>query len=172
VQKSAPAVVVVEKTGSEAELRRELRMKTGVTELGELTVRFSQAPTGKYGFIAAPALAMALVTQSPDLVLERARLSAKDYEIHKLTDGHAMLVGFVGSEVLSDLKQPERPKAIGLSLTSVPSDTAPYIVAVPLIKLTTDRMPSPIDPKKSDGGVTLYMDLRGTTNRQPLHGVP
>lgn len=172
VQKSAPAVIVVEKTGNEAELRRELRMKTGVTELGELTIRFSQAPTRRYGFIAATSLAMALVTQSPDLVLERADLNPNFYEIHKLADGNAMLVGFVGSEVLADLKQPERPKAIGLSLTSVPSDTAPYIVAVPLIKLTTDRMPSPIDPKKSDGGVTLHMDLRGTTNRQPLHGVP
>jgi hypothetical protein len=172
VQKSAPAVVFVEKTGSEADLRRELRMKTGVTELGELNVRFSQAPTGKYGFVAGTSLAMALVTQSPDLVLERARLGANFYEVHKLADGNAMLVGFVPSEILADLKQPERPKAIGLSFGSIPSDTAPYIVALPLVKLSSDRMPSPIDPKKSDGGVILHMDLRGTTNRQPLHGVP
>ena len=131
-QMAAPAVVLVEKSGSEPELRREMRMKTGVTELAELSVRFSQAPTGRFGFIAAPALAMALVTQSPDLVLERARLSANDYEIHKLADGNGMLVGFVAPTILADLAQAERPKAIDLSLTSVPSDKTPHIVAVPL----------------------------------------
>ena len=172
VQKAAPAVVLVEKTGTEAELRQELRMKTGVTELGELNVRFSQAPTGKYGFVAGTSLAMALVTQSPDLTLERARLGANFFEIHKLADGNAMLVGFVPAEILAGLKQPERPKSIGLSFASVPSDTAPYIVAVPLTKLSADRMPSPMDPQKSDAGVMLHMDLRGTTNRQSLHGVP
>ena len=171
-QKAAPAIVFVEKSGSEPELRREMRMKTGVTELAELSVRFSQAPTGRFGFIAAPALAMALVTQSPDLVLERARLSANDYEIHKLADGNGMLVGFVAPTILADLAQAERPKAIDLSLTSVPSDKTPHIVAVPLTKLFVDRMPAPIDPKRSDGGVMLHMDLRGSANRQPLHGVP
>lgn len=172
IQKAAPAVVFVEKTGTEAELRQELRMKTGVTELGELNVRFSQAPTGKYGFVAGTSLAMALVTQSPDLTLERARLGANFYEIHKLADGNAMLVGFVPSEILAGLKQPERPKAIGLSFASVPSDTTPYIVAVPLVKLSADRMPSPMDPQKADAGVMLHMDLKGTTTRQSLHGVP
>jgi len=51
MQKAAPATVAIETSGSEAELRRQLRTKNGAAELHTGTVRFSQAPTGSFGFI-------------------------------------------------------------------------------------------------------------------------
>ena len=117
-------------------------------------------------------LAMALVTQSPDLVLDRVPSVANAYEIHKLADGNVMLVGFVGSDLVPLITPVERPKNIQLSLHSNLSDKAPRIVAVPLTKLFADRMPTRLDSKKADGAVMLHVDLRSTGNRQSTHGVP
>lgn len=174
LQKAAPAVVVIEQTGPEAELRRRLRMKNGVEELSSAapTIRFSEAPTGRFGFISPPSLAMALVTQSPDLVLERAPAAPNAYEIHKLADGNGVVVGFVAPDVLPQITPAERPKNSQISLHSNSSEKAPYIVAVPLTKLAADRMPTRLDPKKPDSAVMLQMDLRSTVNRQPTHGAP
>jgi hypothetical protein len=74
VQKAAPAAVVIETAGSEAELRRQMRTKNGVTELRVGRARFSDIPTGSYGFIAPTHLGLALVTQSPDLNLGSDRV--------------------------------------------------------------------------------------------------
>jgi hypothetical protein len=174
IQKAAPAVVSIEQTGPEMELRRQLRMKNGVAELGDSApnVRFSEAPTGRFGFIAPTSLAMMLVTQSPDLVLDRVPSAANAYEIHKLADGNGMLVGFVAPELLPQITPTERPRNLLISLHSNPSDKAPYIIAVPLTKLAADRMPTRLDPKKPDGAVMLHMDLRSTVNRQSTHGMP
>ena len=174
IQKTAPAVVSVEQTGPEIELRRQLRMKNGVTELEDSApnVRFSEAPTGRFGFITPTSLAMALVTQSPDLVLDRVPPAANAYEIHKLADGNGMLVGFVAPELLPQITPAERPRNLLISLHSNPSDKAPYIIAVPLTKLAADRMPTRLDPKKADGAVMLHMDLRSTVTRQSTHGMP
>lgn len=174
VQKSAPAVVVMEETGTEAELRRQLRVKNGVAELnGSVSnIRFSEAPTGRFGFIIPPSLAMALVTQSPDLVLERVPPAANAYEIHKLADGNGMLVGFVASDLMPQITPAERPKNVQISLHSNRSDQAPHIIAVPLTKLAADRMPTRLDPKKSDSAVIFHMDLRSTGTKPSTHGVP
>ena len=174
LQKSAPAVVFVEQTGSETELRRQLRMKNGVAELSNSVpnIRFSEAPTGRFGFTAPMSLAMMLVTQSPDLMLDRVPPSSNAYEIHKLADGNGMVVGFVASDLMPQIRPPERPRNIQISLHSAPSDKAPYIVAVPLTKLFADRMPTRIDPKKPDSAVIFHMDLRSTVNRQATHGGP
>jgi len=51
IQKTAPTAVAIGTAGSEAELRRQLQTKNGVAELHTGTVRFSQAPTGSFGFI-------------------------------------------------------------------------------------------------------------------------
>jgi hypothetical protein len=174
LQKSAPIVVAIEQTGPETELRRQLRMKNGVGELSDSspTIRFSEAPTGRFGFIAPPSLAMALVTQSPDLILQRVPPAANAYEIHKLADGNGMLVGFVASDVMPQIIPAERPRNIQISLHSNRSDTAPHIVAVPLIKLFADRMPTRLDPKKADSAVMFPLDLRSTVTRQSTHGGP
>jgi len=166
VQKAAPPAVVIDTAGSEAELRRQMRAKNGVAELHTGTVRFSQAPTGSFGFITPQFLGMALVTQSPDLVLERVSSIASAYEVHKLADGSALLVGFMGQEVIPQITPSERPKNLRISLYSNPSDKAPLIVAVPLIKLMVDRMPRRLDPNKPDSPVMLDMDLQGTANRK------
>lgn len=166
VQKAAPQAVAIDTPGSEAELRRQMRAKNGVAELHTGTVRFSQAPTGSFGFITPQFLGMALVTQSPDLMLERASSMANAYEVHKLADGGALLVGFTGQEVIPQITPSDRPKTLRISLYSNPSDKAPLIVAVPLIKLMVDRMPRRLDPNTPDGPVMLDMDLQGTANRK------
>ncbi|MEY4704510.1 MAG: hypothetical protein RL042_706, partial [Nitrospirota bacterium] len=101
VQTAAPAAVFIETTGSEMELRRQLRVKNGVSEL-KVPVpggRFSVAPTGSFGFVTPRLLGLALVTQSPDLPLEQTPPAANAFEIHKLADGSGMLVGFVEADL-------------------------------------------------------------------------
>lgn len=166
VQKAAPAAVVIETTGSEAELRRQMREKTGVTELHAGTMRFSEAPTGSFGFIAPPALGLVLVTQSPDLALERVASVPNAYEIHKLADGSGLLVGFIEKNMASQIAPKDRPKTLRLFLHSSSSDEAPLIVAVPLEKLMADQMPRRRDSGKRDGPVVLEMDLQSTMARK------
>jgi hypothetical protein len=168
VQTAAPAAVFIETTGSEMELRRQLRVKNGVSELKSPVPggRFSVAPTGSFGFITPRLLGLALVTQSPDLPLEQAPPAANAFEIHKLADGSGMLVGFVEADLKSQLTPSHRPKNVRLSFYSNPSDKAPHIVAVPLVKLVVDRLPTTLDPKKPDSAVLLEMDLQGTANRK------
>jgi hypothetical protein len=170
VQTAAPAAVVIESVGSEQELRRQLRAKNGVAELGAANARFSQAPTGSFGFIAPQHLGMALVTQSPDLGLERVPSAANAYEIHKLADGNGMVVGFIGQDLIPQVTPANRPKNIRIALYSNPSEKAPHIAAVPLVKLMVDRMPVRLDPKKADSPVMLDMDLQGTANRKSVPG--
>jgi hypothetical protein len=174
VQKAAPAAVSIEGSGNEAELRRQLRAKNGVVELAATNskVMFSQAPTGAYGFIAPKVLGLALVTQSPDLGLERNASAMNAYEIHKLADGSGMLVGFVTPDLVNSVVASQRPKTVRLALYSNPSDQATLIVAVPLVKLAADRMPIQLDPKKSDGPVMFDMDLQSSTTRASTVGRP
>jgi hypothetical protein len=167
--KAAPAVVVIEGTGSEMELRRQLRQKNGVTELsGSGKVPFSQAPTGTFGFIGPQPLGLALVTQSPDLILDGVAPGPSAYEVHKLADGSGMLVGFVREELISALRATERPKNLRISLFSTLHDRAGHIAAIPLVKLMVDRMPIRADPKKADSAVVLDMDLQSTANRRSV----
>lgn len=172
MQKAAPAAVFIESPGSEADLRRQLRAKTGVAELGLSTpkVLFSQAPTGTFGFIVPKLLGLALVKQSPDIGLERVAAASNAYEIHKLADGSGMLVGFVPHDLMTQVVPSQRPKSIRLALYSSPSDKATHIVAVPLVKLAADRMPIQLDPKNPDGPVMFDMDLQGSTNRASTQG--
>ena len=167
VQKAAPAAVFIETPGSEVELRRQLRAKNGVSELSPSTsvIRFSVAPTGSFGFITPKLLGLALITQSPDLPLEQTPPTANAYEIHKLADGSGMLVGFVEANLKPQLTPSQRPKNVRLGLYSNPSDKAPHIVAVPLVKLIVDRMPTRLDSKEPGSAVLLDMDLQSTANR-------
>lgn len=167
VQKSAPAAVFIEAAGSEVELRRQLRAKNGVSELSSATsmIHFSVAPTGSFGFVTPKLLGMALITRSPDLPLERMPPVSNAFEIHKLADGSGMLVGFVEANLKPQLTASQRPKNVRLGLYSNPSLKAPHIVAVPLVKLVVDRMPTRLDPKEPGSAVLLEMDLQSTANR-------
>ena len=167
VQKAAPAVVYIETPGSEAELRRQLRAKNGVVALSASTsvIRFSIAPTGSFGFIPSKLLGMALITRSPDLPLEQMAPTTNAYEIHKLADGSGLLVGFVEADLKLQLTPSQRPKNVRLGLYSNPSDKAPHIIAVPLVKLVVDRMPIRLDSKEPGSAVLLDMDLQSTANR-------
>ncbi len=166
MQKAAPAAVVIETAGSEVELRRQMRTKNGVTELRVGRGRFSDAPTGSYGFIAPTHLGLALVTQSPDLILDRTASTDNDYEIHKLSDGSGLLVGFMGKELVAEVTPSDRPKNIRIALHSNVSDKTPVIVALPMIKLMVDRMPIKTDPKNRESAMVLEMDLQNTANRK------
>jgi len=170
VQKAAPAAVVIDTTGSEQELRKQLRGKNSVAELISATVPFSQAPVGSYGFIAPQPLGIALVTQSPDLLLERVAPVSNAYEIHKLADGSGMVVGFIAKDLIPQVTPTNRPHHIRIALYSSPSEKTPYITAVPLIKLMVDRMPVRVNPKQADSPVMLDMDLQGTANRKSVPG--
>ncbi len=169
--KSAPTAVVIEATGNESDLRKQLRSKNAVMELGATGVLFSQAPTGTYGFIAPQALGLALVTQSPDLLLERSAPASNAYEIHKLADGSGMVVGFIEKALIAQVTPENRPHHIRIALCSNRSDKMPYIAAVPLTKLMVDRMPVRLEPKNADGPVVLEMDLQGTANRKSVPGL-
>ena len=169
--KAAPTAVVIEATGNEPELRKQLRSKNAVTELGTARVPFSQAPTGSYGFIAPQALGLGLVTQSPDLLLERSAPAFNAYEIHKLADGSGMVVGFIEKALIAQVTPESRPHHIRIALCSNRSDKTPYIAAVPLTKLMVDRMPVRLEPKVEDGPVVLEMDLQGTANRKSVPGI-
>lgn len=171
-QKAAPAAVFVDAVGSEVELRKQLRVKNGVTELSAdmAHIRFSLAPVSRFGFASPQFIGLALVTQSPDIALEREAPVPNAYEIHKLADGSAMVVGFVGPELKPQLTPQLRPKNVRLALYSNPSEKAPHIVAVPLGKLSVDLMPRRLDPKNTNGPVVLEMDLQGTANRQSSQG--
>ena len=170
VEKAAPAVVVVEASGSEQELRAQLRKKIGVVELNVPQSKFSEAPTGSFGFIAPQFLGMALVTQSPDLLINKVAPTANAYEIHKLADGSGLLVGFIAKDLAPQVTPASRPHHVRIALFSTPSEKAPLIAAVPLIKLMVDRLPVKLDPKKADGPVMLDMDLQGTANRKSVPG--
>lgn len=167
VQKAAPATVFIESSGSETDLRNQLRVKHGVSQLSSSTsvILFSVAPTGSYGFISPKLLAMALITQSPDLTIEQVPPVSNAFEIHKLADGSGMLVGFVEARLKPQLTASERSKNVRLGLYSNPSDKAPHIVAVPLVKLIVDRMPIGLNPKEPAGAVLLDMDLQSSANR-------
>ena len=169
--KSAPTAVVIEATGNEPDLRKQLRTKNAVNELTAPRVPFSQAPTGTYGFIAPQPLGMALVTQSPDLVMERDAPASNAYEIHKLADGGGMVVGFIEKALITQVTPENRPHHIRIALCSNRSDKAPYIAAVPLTKLMLDRMPVRLEANNADGPVVLEMDLQGTANRKSVPGL-
>jgi hypothetical protein len=169
-QTTAPAAVVIETVGSEQELREQLRAKNGVAELAVPLARFSQAPTGTFGFIAPQHLGMALVTQSPDLGLERVPTKPNFYEIHKLADGSGMVVGFIGEDLVSKIAPNLRPKSVRIALYSNPTEKAPRIAAVPLVKLMVDRMPIRLNPMNADSPVMLDMDLQSTANRKSVPG--
>jgi len=98
--------------------------------------------------------------------LDRAASTDNDYEIHKLSDGSGLLVGFMGKELVAEVTPSDRPKNIRIALHSNVSDKAPVIVALPVIKLMVDRMPLKTDPKNRESAMVLEMDLQNTANRK------
>lgn len=174
VQNAVSAVIFIEKSGSEAELRRDLRAKNRVSELGfsSSVTPFSVARAGSFGFIPPKLLGMALITRSPDLPMELIQPTSNAFEIHKLADGSGMLVGFVEPHLKPQLTPSERPQNIRFGLYSNRSEKAPYIVAVPLVKVHVDRMPTRLNPKEPGSAILLEMDLQGTSNRPPSQPGP
>jgi hypothetical protein len=174
VQQAAPAVIFIEKSGSEVELRRRLRAKNGVFELSfsSSVTPFSVARPGSFGFIPPKLLGMALITRSPDLPLELISPTSNAFEIHKLADGTGMLVGFVEARFKPQLTSSQRPENVRFGLYSNRSEKASQIVAVPLATLIVDRMPTRLDPKEPGSAVLLNVELQSSANRTPSQPRP
>jgi hypothetical protein len=115
---------------------------------------------------------MALITRSPDLSLEQMPPVSSAFEIHKLADGSGMLVGFVEASIKPQLTASQRPNNVRIGIYSNSSDKAPHIVAVPLIKLVVNRMPTRLDSKEPGSAVLLDVDLQSTGNRTPSQTGP
>jgi hypothetical protein len=174
VQKAAPAVIFIEKSGSEAELRRQLRAKNGVSELNysSSVTPFSAARAGSVGFIQPKLLGMALITRSPDFPLELMAPTSNAFEIHKLADGTGMLLGFVEAQLKPQLTASQRPQNVRFALYSNRSEKASHIVAVPLATLMVDRMPTRLESKEPGSAVLLEVDLQSSIKRTPSHPGP
>ena len=69
---------------------------------------------------------MALITQSPDLSIEKVPPVSNAFEIHKLADGSGMLVGFVEASLKPQLTASERPKNVRLGLIPIPRIRSTY----------------------------------------------
>ncbi len=113
---------------------------------------------------------MALITRSQDLSLEQVPPVSNAFEIHKLTDGSGMLVGFVDAHLKPQLTAGARPKNIRIGLYSNLSIKAPHVIAVPLAKLVVDRMPIRLDPKEPGSAILLDIDLQGTAHVSSITG--
>lgn len=113
---------------------------------------------------------MALITKSLDLPFEAVSPTPNSFEIHKLTDGSGMLVGFVEAQLKPQMTSSERAKNVRFGLYSNPSDKAPHIVAVSLAKLLVERMPTRLNPKEPGSAVLLEAELQssaGSISSQP-----
>lgn len=168
VHKTVPPIVLMDATRTESDLRRLLRDKNRVDELQFPMVRFSEAQPGSYGFIASRHLAMALITQSPDLVLEKTASTADSYEIHKLADGSGMLVGFIEQTAAPELMAERRGKSFRCALYSQPWEGAVLIAAIPITKLMVDQWPHRVDLRNPNSPVRLEMDVQSMANRKEL----
>jgi hypothetical protein len=121
--------VVYSQTASTPE-QEQLRTKHQVrvvTDLEEGT-GVSALPPGVYGFTYAPALASA-----PLFVSRRFR----SYEIHKLADGDALLIGFASEAHARALD--ETPVATEIVLQPEPEEGAECLVLVPYERIAHHR---------------------------------
>ncbi len=168
VHKTVPPIVLMDATRTESDLRRLLRDKNRVEELQLPMVRFSEAQAGSYGFIASRRLALALITQSPDLVLEKTASTSDSYEIHKLADGSGMLVGFIEQTAAPELMAERRGKAFRCALYSQPWEGAVLIAAIPITKLMVDQWPHRVDLRNPNSPVRLEMDVQSMANKKVL----
>ncbi|MCP9449579.1 MAG: hypothetical protein NNA21_05900 [Nitrospira sp.] len=168
IHKTVPSIVLTDTTGKESDLRGILRDKNRVKELQVPIIRFSEAQPGSYGFIASRQLALALITQSPDLVLEKMAPTSDSYEIHKLADGSGMLVGFIEQAAASELIAERRGRSLRCALYSQPWDEAALIAAIPITKLIVDQWPHRADLRNSNSPMRLEMDVQSITSKNIL----
>jgi hypothetical protein len=114
----------------------DLRQRHGVNSLpkAESGKNLEEIPANSYSFVSASRV----VSRDRPLANVRATGLAADFEVHKLGDGTAIILGFVGPESLLRLREGLSPNA-DLTLYSDPWTSASEIVAVPLEGIKCDR---------------------------------
>jgi hypothetical protein len=113
----------------------DLRKRHSVNPLPQVESEksFGEIPAHSYSFISG----LEVVHDHPPNYM-RASGFSRDFEVHKLGDGTAMILGFVGAESLVRLQE-GMPQGADVSLYSGRWGDAPNIVAIPLSEIKCDR---------------------------------
>jgi hypothetical protein len=118
-----------------AELRR-LDQVVRIRE-AESGKTLSEIPPGSFGFTLDMELAERESALHSDINVRSSELPS-EFEIHKLRDGSAMLVVYVGPETLDRLREGTQPGA-PISLYTSSWNEAPAVVAIPLSQIKCTR---------------------------------
>ncbi len=113
----------------------DLRQRHNVSPLpqAESGKSFGEIPAHSYSFVDGLEV---VLNRTPHYV-EASRFS-RDFEVHKLGDSTAMILGFVGPESLVRLQEGV-PQGADVALYSGSWNDAPNIVAIPLNEIKCDR---------------------------------
>lgn len=118
-----------QETATESELH-DLRMRNRVrpVTISEEGLGINRAPAGVYGFSYTPA-----TTEAP-LFNKKAYHS---FEVHKLSDGTVLLVGFVTAETVSQMNTGK--ERIHIRLFADPQDEANILVSIPSSRIIRSK---------------------------------
>jgi hypothetical protein len=97
----------------------------------------SEIPPGSFGFVLGVELIEKALSSHSDVNIDSSGLP-NEFEIHKLRDGKAMLVVYVGPDTLDRLREGLRPEA-SISLYTSSWNEAPALVAIPLGQISCTR---------------------------------
>ena len=129
----APVELVVTKLAKDV---HDLRIQNHVVRLAdsESDKSFAEIPPDSYGFVSGAAL----VTSATKDVAIASKGFNYNFEIQKLDDGSALIVGYVGPETFEHLRE-GLPPGSKLTLYSYTWKDAPNIAAVPSGRLKYSR---------------------------------
>lgn len=136
-------IVTLSEPGTEEELRANIRLSHQVRRLDviENELRFSNAPRGVYGFVSQTNL---ILIETIGITLRREGDFSNSFEIHKLSDGTAELIGFLAQDTASRLSRDNRSPGLQITLYSSKWEGAPSIVSIPMGLLNQDFDPRTI----------------------------
>jgi hypothetical protein len=117
---------------------RELRQQNRVTRIEQVESgkTLEEIPVNSYGF----ANGLDFIFRRAFIELRQLRASRliRDFEVHKLADGSALIVGYVGKETLTRLREGLR-QGESVTLYSDSWKEASNLVAIPLTRLLCTR---------------------------------
>jgi len=134
---------------------QELRQQDHVTQLAdsESEKTFTEIPTDTYGFAGGPDIHY----DSLDSLLIESMNYDQLFEIHKLSDGTGLVVGYVGPETFEHLREGTAP-GTALSLYSGSLEEAPNLIAVSIKRLKCGRSRNVVAGNSIRGAVVEVLD--------------
>jgi hypothetical protein len=132
-------------------LRKEHNVRA--LEPGESSMRLSNAPRGIYGFVDP------IFISTGAIRLGRNPSKLNDFEVHKLMDGSAYVIGFVGTDTAIQIRIDRRNQKLKLVLYTDPWPNASEIVALPLSKIRVKQVPRRIELDDERGPKALDLEL-------------